>query len=94
MKYNIERNTIPHKFEEPTCWRKSGLNDIDTYKLNLDHIISTLNVRFHCIQCYDYLCTYTKHHDDIQYFHDHRISACIQATTDIPKTNQSSNIPG
>ena len=38
LKYNIERKTIPHKFEECTCWRKSGLNDIDTYKLNLDYI--------------------------------------------------------
>ena len=94
MKYNIERKTIPHKFEERTCWRKSGLNDIDTYKLNLDYILSTLNVPFDCIKCDDYLCTNTKHHDDVQYFHDRIISACTQAATDIPKTSQSSNILG
>ena len=41
LKYNIARKTIPHKFEERTCWRKSGLNDIDTYKLKLDYILST-----------------------------------------------------
>ena len=94
LKYNIERKTIPHKFEERTCWRKSGLNDIDTYKLNLDYILYTLNVPFDCIKCDDYLCTNTKHHDDVQYFHDRIISACTQAATDIPKTSQSSNIPG
>ena len=71
LKYNIERKTIPRKFEERTCWRKSGFNDIDTYKLNLDYIISTLNVPFDCIKCDDCLSTNTKHHDDIQYFHDH-----------------------
>ena len=43
LKYNIERKTIPHKYEERTCWRKSGLNDIDASKLNLDYILSTLN---------------------------------------------------
>ena len=79
LKYINERKTIPHKYEERTCWRKSGLNDIDTYKLNLDYILSTLNVPFDCIKCDDYLCRNTKHHDDIQYFHDHIISACIQA---------------
>ena len=41
-----------------------------------------------------YLCANTKHHDDIQYFHDNIISASIQAATNIPKTSQSSNIPG
>ena len=92
--YNIERKTIPHKLEKRTCWRKSGLNDIDTYKLNLDYIISTLNVPFDYIQCDDYLCTNIKHHDDIQYFFDHIISAWIQTATDIPKTSQSPNIPG
>ena len=65
----------------------------------IDHFVvskalSTLNVPFECIKCDEYLCTNTKHHDDIQYFHDHIISACIQAATDIPKTSQSSNIPG
>ena len=64
LKYIIERKTIPHKFQERTCWRKSGLNDIDTYKLNLDYILSTLNVPFDCIK-YNDLCTNTKHHDDI-----------------------------
>ena len=70
------------------------MNDIHTYKLNLDSILSTLNVPFDCIKCDDYLYTNTKHHDDIQYFHDRIISACIQAETDIPRTSQSSNIPG
>ena len=51
LKYNIDRKTITHKFEEHTCWRKSGLNDIDTYKLNLDYILSTSNVPFDCIKC-------------------------------------------
>ena len=78
LKYNIESKTIPHKFEECTCWRKSGLNDIDTSKLNLDYILSTLKVPFDCIKCDDYWCTHTKHHDDIQYFHDHIIYVCIQ----------------
>ena len=68
LRYNIERKTIPDEFEERTCWRKSGLNDIDTYKLNLDYMLSTLNVPFDCIKCDDYLCTNTKHHDAIQIF--------------------------
>ena len=59
LKYNIERKTIPHKFEERICWRKSGLNDIDTYKLNFDFILSTLNVPFDCINCDD--CFMYKH---------------------------------
>ena len=54
LKYKIERKTIPHKFEECICWRKYGLNDIDTYKLNLDYILSTLNVPFDCINCDDF----------------------------------------
>ena len=72
------------------------MNDIDTYKLNLDYILSTLNIPFYCIKCGDYLCTNTKHHDVIQYFHDHIISACnsIQAATNFKKLVESSNIPG
>ena len=49
--------SLKYKFEERTCWRKSGLNDIDTYKLNLDYILSTLNVPFDCIKCDDYVQT-------------------------------------
>ena len=81
------------KVGERTYRRKSGLNDSDTYKLNLDYIINTLNVLFD-IKGDDYLCTNTKHHDDIQYFHDHIISAGIQVETDIPKPSMPYTIPG
>ena len=58
LKYNIERKTIPHKFEERTCWRKSGLNDIDTYKLNLDYILPTLNVMIIYVQTLNIMMIY------------------------------------
>ena len=73
---------------------RENIDDYENVLAEISAILSTLNVPFDCIKCEDYLCTHTKHHDDVQYFHDRIISACTQAATDIPKTSQSSNIPG
>ena len=48
-----------------------------------------------CLECTSMLCDNSKHALDIQQLHDDIISACIDASEDIPSTGKSSkNVPG
>ena len=75
-------------------WNIASNNQISNYKLALHSNLAQTDMPGDCIECTSMLCENSKHALDIQQLHDDIpvISACIEASEDIPSTGKSSQM--
>ena len=76
-------------------WNNANHNQIDTYKSVLDDNLSVIDIPYECLNCTNVLCSDNDHVTSIQKLHDDIISACIDASENIPTTRKNNkNVPG
>ena len=76
-------------------WNIAINDQIGNYKLALDNNLAQIVMPDDCLECTSMLCDNSKHALDIQQLHDDIISACIDASEDIPSTRKNIKIvPG
>ena len=65
---------------------------IDSYKSVLNDKLSVIDMPNDCLKCENVLCNNNDHANLIQQMHDDRIiSACIDASDNIPSTRNNNN---
>ena len=86
---------VPINYKPRKKWNIASNDQIGNYKLALDNSLTQIVMPDDCLECTSMLCDSSKHALDIQQLHDDIISACINASEDIPSTGKSSkNVPG
>ena len=86
---------VPINHKPRKKWNIASNDQIGNYKLALDNSLTQIVMPDDCLECTSMLCDSSKHALDIQQLHDDIISACIDASEDIPSTGKSSkNVPG
>ena len=86
---------VPINHKPRKKWNIASNDQIGNYKLALDNNLTQIVMPDDCLECTSMLCDSSKHALDIQQLHDDIISACINASEDIPSTGKSSkNVPG
>ena len=62
-----------------------------------DHCLLSFTLPFDCLQCTDLVCTNNDHVESVHILHDNIISAMVDASENVPTTNQHKKkhqIPG
>jgi hypothetical protein len=82
------------KYTPKTAWYKATIDDIDSYKKQLDIELNKICIPDSCINCHDFACE--KHMKDIETFHNDIVCACIKAAECLPTTSNSNkhSVPG
>ena len=76
-------------------WNNASLDQIDSYKSVLNDKLSVIEMPNDCLNCENVLCNNNDHANLIQQMHDDIISACIDASENIPSTRNNNNkLPG
>ena len=78
--------------------RKNGTTpnhgQIDNYKSILDDKLSIIDIPCDCVNCTNVFCNNNDHAASIQQMHGDIISACIDASDNIPITKKRKNLQG
>ena len=76
-------------------WNDANHGQIDNYRSILDDKLSIIDIPYDCINCTNVFCNNNEHAASIQQMHDDIISACIDASDNIPITKKNrKNLPG
>ena len=77
-------------------WNDANHGQIDSYRSILDDKLSIIDIPYDCINCTNVFCNNNEHAALIQHImHDDIISACIDASDNIPITKiNRKNLPG
>ena len=69
---------------------RANYGQIDNYRSILDDKLSIIDIPYDCINCTNVFCNNNEHAASIQQMHDDIISACIDASDNIPITKKKS----
>ena len=94
MTLNIEReteiiNVSEKSYTSRKIWNRANNEHIKDYRMRLDECLLSFTLPFDCLQCTDLACTNNDHVECVQILHDNIISAMIDASENIPTTNQN-----
>ena len=93
----VQRGIVRGGFvlESRKKWNNASLHQIDSYKSVLNDKLSVIDMPNDCLNCENVLCNNNDHANLIQQMHDDLISACIDASDNIPSTrNKNNKLPG